>query len=171
MARNYEKNQWLLGAAAVGLVAASAQTSNARVVSFDIEKQAAAYDGKAFGDAGAYERIDAVAHLAIDPKSERGKRMRFSTRHRSTTRARSNSRPGSRSSPRRISRGSGTLFYEVANRGRNLAFPLLNLTSAPASTFSIDDPGDGYLMSRGYTIVWSGWQADIGNDLIQMKLP
>ena len=165
-------HHWLLGAAAVGLVSASAETSDARVVSFDIESQGPAYDGKTFGEAGAYRRIDAVARLAIDPKSERGQRIALLDKAPVNERGEVEfSTKVTILAPQDAARGSGTLFYEVPNRGRNLAFPLINLTSAPASVFSVDDPGDGFLMSRGYTIVWSGWQAGIGGDLMQMEVP
>ena len=56
---------------------------------------------------------------------------------------------------------SKTLLYEVLNRGRKLLLgnyylgrqePWLNeFPNAP-------DAGDGFLMRRGYTLVWSGWQ-------------
>ena len=127
-------HHWLLGAAAVGLVSASAETSDARVVSFDIESQGPAYDGKTFGEAGAYRRIDAVARLAIDPKSERGQRIALLDKAPVNERGEVEfSTKVTILAPQDAARGSGTLFYEVPNRGRNLAFPLINLTSAPAS--------------------------------------
>ena len=42
--------------------------------------------------------------------------------------------------------GNQTLFYGVTNRG--------------GVPFSLD--GDGLLMRRGFTLVWSGWHADVG---------
>ncbi|MER0238579.1 alpha/beta hydrolase domain-containing protein [Fulvimarina sp. MAC8] len=163
---------WLLSAAMISLVAASGTDSQARVVGFEVESREAAYEGKSFGKTGAYERIDATAHLAIDPKSERGQtivdldkapvnangEVEFSTRVTILT-------------PTDASKGSGTMFYEVPNRGRNLSFALLNFVTSVEGTFSVDDPGDGFLMSEGHTLVWSGWQTGLDEGSLQMELP
>ena len=162
----------LSSAAALGALALAAQPAAARVTAFEVTARAPAYDGKSFGTIGAYERIDATARFAIDPKSERGRKIvdldkaptnaegdvEFSTEVTILTPA----DPASQ---------SGTLFYEVPNRGRNLSFQLLNLSAGAGNTFSVDDPGDGLLMSRGYTMAWAGWQTDLGDELIDMTLP
>ena len=46
-----------------------------------------------------------------------------------------------------MERGNQTLFYGVTNRGRQ--------------PFSLG--GDGLLMRRGFTLVWSGWHADVAS--------
>lgn len=130
------------------------------------------YDsGRAFGEIGAYERIDAVARYAVDPDdpantpivdldiAERGDDglVRF---HgdvvvlRSQDHARSN-RVG---------------LMEVPNRGRRLMPGLLN-RAVP------DDPptrripvGDGFLMERGHALAWCGWQWDVPRDPGRMGL-
>ncbi|UOM33501.1 alpha/beta hydrolase domain-containing protein [Acuticoccus sp. I52.16.1] len=157
----------LLAATALGL---SLSGANARVTQFEVTNRADAYDGRTFGDAGAYERIDGIAHFAIDPASERGQRIvgldeaptnadgevEFQTEVTIVA-------------PK--SGGSGTLFYEVPNRGRTLALGLLNLSASAGNTFNPDDPGDGFLMDAGHTLVWSGWQTGLGDALIDMTLP
>ncbi len=42
-------------------------TANARVTGFQIQSTGPAFDGATFADTGAYERIDAVATIAVDP--------------------------------------------------------------------------------------------------------
>jgi hypothetical protein len=54
-------------------------------------------------------------------------------------------------------RGNQTLLYDVLNRGSKRIF-YLNQGWTPGHT---DDPGDGFLMQQGYTIVWSGWAGDL----------
>ncbi len=48
-------------------------TVQARVTDFEVIATGEAYEGQAFGTAGRYERIDAVAHFAIDPQSPRAR--------------------------------------------------------------------------------------------------
>ena len=150
-------------------MALPAGSAYARVVGFDVTAKTPAYDGRAFGDAGPYERIEGVAHFAVDPASEHLKgivdldkaptnadgEVEFSTQVVIL---------------RPTGEASGTLVYEVPNRGRNLSFLMLNL-SGGSSAFSVDDPGDGFLMDRGHTLVWSGWQADLSDPAIHLTLP
>ncbi len=129
------------------------------------------FEGSAFGDVGTYRRIDAVATFAIDPHSARGQsivdldkvptqpdgRVHYTTEVVMLQ-------------PSDPSQGNGVLFYDVPNRGRNLAFMLLNLSGGAGMPMSAADAGDGHLMAEGYTIVWSGWQAGLG-DGIDIALP
>ncbi len=74
-----------------------------------------------------------------------------------------------------MSRGNGKIFFEVNNRGDNIAFPLLNDTVV----FPVNDPstadaaGNGFLMRQGYAMVWAGWEGDVkaGNDRFTIQLP
>ena len=161
----------ILAAAAITL-AGVLEAAEARVVGFDILSRGPAYSGASFGEVGPYERIDAVARFAVDPASPRAAKIvdidaaptngegevEFSTEVTIL-------RPSAEAA------GSGALFYEVPNRGRNLGFPLLNLSPSAGNVFSVDDPGDGFLMSRGHVLVWSGWQSGLGEPLIDMTLP
>ena len=65
----------LLAGAAVGLGLAVTTPASARVTQFEITSRAEAFDGKTFGDAGAYEKIVGIARFAIDPRSPRGQRI------------------------------------------------------------------------------------------------
>jgi hypothetical protein len=62
-----------------------------------------------------------------------------------------------------MSKGNGRLFYNINNRG-NRNFPY-NIGG---------DPGDGFVQSRGYTLLFSGWQGDVvpaannGNEWVQV---
>jgi hypothetical protein len=57
--------------------------------------------------------------------------------------------------------GNRRLFYEALNRGGKLGLALLNDNGVVNDLVKAADAGNGFLMSRGYTIVWSGWQGDI----------
>ncbi len=147
--------------------------AEARVTDFSIEWITPAFNGEEFGDAGSYQRIDAVASFAVDPKSPRAAsivgieaaplnkagEVKFSTEVVILR-------------PADMSKASKTLLYEVPNHGRNLSFLMLNLSGSSLYPTTSEDAGDGFLMSQGMTIVWSGWQADIPDEnLLNLSLP
>jgi hypothetical protein len=53
------------------------------------------------------------------------------------------------------------LLFDVVNRGRKTV--MSNFNSAPRALDPAAplDPGNGFLMRHGYTVVWCGWQADV----------
>ena len=53
--------------------------------------------------------------------------------------------------PREPERGSGRLLLDIPNRGNCLAMRFLNC-APPAVPGAPIDPGDGFLMRRGYTV-------------------
>jgi hypothetical protein len=146
--------------------------AQAYVTGFQTISVKPAFEGRVFGDVGAYERIDAIASFAVDPKSpqlanvvdlarapvNRRGEVEFSTQ---VTVLRAVA-PEKR---------SPFLLYEVANRGRSHAMVMLNLGAVSNIPSKASEAGDGFLMNRGDTVVWSGWQADIGGPLIHMTLP
>ena len=50
-------------------LAGACSAAHARVTDFKTVYVKPAFEGRTFGDVGAYERIDAVASFAVDPKS------------------------------------------------------------------------------------------------------
>lgn len=154
------------------MLALLSSSALARVTAFEIKASAPAFDGKVFGKAGAYERIDAIATFAVDPMSPRVANIAdvdkapvnasgevvFSTEV-------SILRPAS------AEQRSPLLFYEVPNRGRNLSFTLLNRSESTGVPSAASDAGDGFLMNRGDTIVWSGWQTGLAEEFLNLDLP
>jgi hypothetical protein len=149
----------------------------ARIERFEIRARSEAFGGERFGDVGAYERIDAIAHvtlapahaanagiadLALAPRDSRG-RVAYDT---DVTLLR----------PKDASAGNETLLFDVLNRGRKLALPLLN-DVAPSFAPGADADaaaiaGTGFLMKRGFTLAWAGWQADVaGSGLMSARFP
>ena len=66
--------------------------------------------------------------------------------------------------PTNAASGNRRLFYEVLNRGNKPGFPLFN--DVPVSINDLvkaSDAGNGFMMNRGYTLVWSGWQGDVAS--------
>jgi hypothetical protein len=144
----------------------------ARVTGFEITSKSTAFEGMPFPKIGTYDRIDAKATFAIDPKSPRVANIVdidkvpvnkqgeivFSTEV-------------SILQPTDTAKKSGLLFYEVPNRGRNLSFMLLNRSASSDIPQKAGDAGDGFLMLRGDTVVWSGWQSDLPASALNLDLP
>jgi hypothetical protein len=120
-----------------------------------------AFGGQSFGDAGRYERIAARATLSLDPADPRNAVIVDLDRAPRNAQGRVEAvtevvilRPAE------PMRGNGTMILEVPNRGRELMGQLYNDGAANALMLN-RDPGNGFLMRQGYTMVWVGWQADI----------
>jgi hypothetical protein len=152
---------------AIILIAATiifASPSAAKVVKFEILKvESPAFEGRTFGAIGTYDRILARATIAVTPDDVHNKIIVDLDRAPRNTQGQVEAvtdveilRPTVAAS------GNRTLFYEVLNRGSKLGFALFN--DVPAVTNDLvkaTDAGNGFLMNRGYTVVWSGWQGDI----------
>ena len=72
--------------------------------------------------------------------------------------------------PLDLDRGDGCLVYDVPNRGNQPIMARLN--GAPDGGHP-QHAGNGFLMRRGFTVVWSGWQGDVppGADRLTAHFP
>lgn len=146
----------LLGLAAAG--PAAAEVTKFQVVSV----QSPALEGRTFGSVGTYDKITARVTVALDPAERRntpiadiGIAPRNAQGKVETTADVVILRPTS------AAKGNGALFYEVVNRGRKLAPGLFDYAAEGGSRLEkAGDIGDGLLLRQGFTVVWSGWQAD-----------
>lgn len=118
-----------------------------------------AYGGMSFGSAGAYQVITGIAHLKLDPKhAANAGIVDVGLAPAGTDGLVDYStdvvilRPKSAANAKRI------VFYDVVNRGNKIA---LSFFDAAGATFDANKQGNGFLLKQGYTLVWSGWQADI----------
>ncbi len=129
--------------------------------------------GQAFGEVGAYTQIDGTAYFAVDPlhpANETIADVRLAPRNgRGLVEFSADFRV---LRPTDLSRGNGRLLLDVLNRGKALA--LRNINSAPdVAPDAPMDPGNGFLMREGYTLVWCGWQHDVPDSpgLLRINLP
>jgi hypothetical protein len=128
------------------------------VTSIDIKQRGPYAEGMTFGDVGAYEQLDGTVHFAVDPadpanslitdlelapKNAAGL-VEFSADFRMLK-------------PVDPEKGSHKLFFDVVNRGNPLSLARIN--STPDSDRM--GPGNGFLLRRGYILVWCGWQHDV----------
>lgn len=72
-----------------------------------------------------------------------------------------------------MSSANRVLLYDVLNRGEQKALTAFNDVPRSTSLLGADSAGNGFLMRRGYTMAWSGWQGDIrtGTELLCTGFP
>ena len=75
--------------------------------------------------------------------------------------------------PAELERGNGRLIYDVNNRGNKRILQFFNDAVHSNEPSAREHAGNGFLMRRGYTLVWSGWQGDIlpGDGRLTVRLP
>lgn len=132
------------------------------VVSLDITQCSPFMEGQTFGDVGAYQLLEGRVQFAIDPlhtcnaaitdvtlapRDAAGK-VHFSAHFAMLQ-------------PVDPARGKHRMLFDVVNRGRKTALGMFNSAPRPLDPLAPIDPGNGFLMRHGYTVVWCGWQADV----------
>ena len=145
-----------VAAAGVALLAAAA-SSEARVTQITITNTTSLFDGRAFGDVGAYEQIRGTATGELDPSDPHNAvitDINFAPRNANGKVAYTTS--FTLHKPVDTSRSSGVMVYEVVNRGSKLLprFTLVGMTAE-------NPAGDGFLYRTGNIYLWSGWQGDL----------
>src|SRR6516164_5026083 len=135
----------------------------AKVVKFEILRtESPAFEGRAFGTVGTYDRIIARATIAVSPSDPHNSIIvdvdRAPRNAEGLVEAVSDVEI---LRPTAVANGNHHLWYEVVNRGRKLGPALFNDSGVINDPVKAADAGNGFLMSRGYTLVWSGWQGDI----------
>lgn len=117
--------------------------------------------GVSFGEAGAYEKIRAVAFFALDPAAAANARIvdlklaPRDARGRVTFQSEFLMLRPVRPQP-------STLIYDVNNRGRIAILGQVN-GRGPANNdpTTAQDAGDGFLMRHGFTLLFSAWTWDV----------
>jgi Alpha/beta hydrolase domain len=137
------------------------------VTRFDVRLRRPLAGSAPFGDVGPYEELKGTLHFAIDPKhaaNERIADVALAPRdHAGRVEFESDV---SVLLPVDRARCNGRVILDVVNRGNTVAVPNFNRATRPAFRPGADpdppvDPGDGFLMRRGYVVVSCGWQIDL----------
>jgi Alpha/beta hydrolase domain len=118
-----------------------------------------AYGGAQFGDVGVYEVVTGIVHGKLDPNNA----ANAIVADLSLAPVGSDGMVAYTTDfvilrPKNAAAGKRILFYDVNNRGNQLAQGFINNGGAG---FAAGTEGDGLLLRLGYTIVWSGWQGNI----------
>src|SRR5438132_3022827 len=152
----------------------SASPAVAEVVAVDIHRREPFAGGKPFGDAGPYEKIAGVVRFAIDPMNAHNRAIvDLDLAPRNAQGKVEFAADFYMLAPKDPAKGNGAIFYDVNNRGHKLALRMFNF--APGGN-NLDKPGsegDGFLLRRGYTLVWCGWIGELlpGDDRLLLQPP
>jgi len=145
------------------LVSAAA---HARVTELRIAAVEPFAPGTTFGAAGAYERVKGAFKGELDPADPRNRIIVNLDKAPRNARGRVEYEADFFIlRPVDPARASGRILYDVVNRGRMYVhWRLMDARLAtPASgndPRTAQDAGNGLLLRRGYTLVWSGWDPD-----------
>ena len=117
--------------------------------------------GAAFGDVGAYELLEGTAHYAVDPAHARNQGITdLELAPRNSAGQVEFSSDFAMLQPVNLDRGNRRILFDVVNRGRKTALTFNGVPIPTDATLPLQ-AGNGYLMRRGYTVVWGGWQSDV----------
>jgi len=142
---------------------------NARVVRVEIASRQDALNGKAFGDAGPYERITGRVYFSVAVANPHNKHVvdlanavnlkngevEFSADFMAVR-------------PKEAHKGNGSMILENPNRGHSRIISLVD-----GGNWNVaNDAGDAWLLRNGFTIVSLGWQWDaVGDDALRLYAP
>ena len=123
-------------------------------------------EGASFGDIGAYERVRGTFKGALDPADARNKVIvNIDKAPRNAAGMVEYDGEFFVLRPADAARGSGKILYDVLNRGRK-GMHTRFMDARPATLAESNDPktltdaGNGLLLRRGYTLVWSSLDPD-----------
>ena len=136
-------------------------TAAAEVVRIEVQTRSDLAEGKSYGLAGTYEKLVGKIYYEVDPNNSVNQivtdieyaptnaagKVEFSSDFYLIK-------------PKNIEAGNGVVLFDVLNRGRKNMIPRFNravLTSDPQTDA---DMGDGFLLRKGFSLLWVGWQFD-----------
>jgi hypothetical protein len=132
------------------------------VVTLDITHRSPFMEGRPFGDVGPYQWLEGTVRFAVDPfHSCNAVITDIALAPRDTTGKVGFSAHFAMLQPLYPERGNRRLFFDVVNRGRKTVMSYFNSAPRALDPTAPLDPGNGFLMRQGYTIVWCAWQADM----------
>ena len=138
------------------------------VTALEIKTRSSFAQGNAFGDVGPYEQLDGTAYFAVDPNHPRNAGITdLKLAPRDAQGLVQCSADFRMLKPVNPQYGNNRLLLDIVNRGNPTV--LTNFNSAVGRM----DPGNGFLMRQGYTVLWVGWQDDVPAvaGLIRINVP
>ena len=137
--------------------------AQARVVRVEITSRADIQEGKPFGNAGVYEKILGRVYFAVDPANPHNRQIvDLDKAPRNAQGEVEFSADLYLLKPKDMTKGNGSVLFEVSNRGGRGILSLVNGREG--------EYGDGFLMRQGYTIAWVGWEFDLSSQGEKLRL-
>ena len=143
------------------------------VTQLDITSRTPFANGESFGDVGEYDLVEGTAHFSVDPNHPRNAAINdLELAPRDSDGNVRFTADFAMLQPTDPDKGNRRIIFDVVNRGSKTVFTL-NSSPRTIDPSAPLDPGNGFLMRYGYTVVWCGWQADVPSDpaLIGLQAP
>jgi hypothetical protein len=119
-------------------------------------------NGQWFGAAGPYEKIAGTVFFELDPADPHNRAIVDLDLAPRNARGRVEfSADLFILAPQDPARASGSVLFEVSNRGNKGLLTTFNRATASADPMLPEHFGDGLLMRNGFTLVWVGWEFDV----------
>jgi Alpha/beta hydrolase domain len=153
--------------ATAAVLACIAGPAHARITNVVVTKVVSpAFGGVSFGSVGQYEQLFGTAFGEVDPGDPLNQVITdIGFAPRNAHGMVEYSMDIEIWKPIDLSRGNHTIHYDVVNRGNKSSPGNFNIGGSATA------PGDGFLESEGYTLVWSGWEYDVVGSGIKVSLP
>jgi hypothetical protein len=139
-------------------------TCQARVTRFVVTQRRTFADGKAYGNAGPYERLDGTAYFEVDPKDPLNAVIANLDKAPRNVRGMVEfSSPFIILKPLDMNRGNHKIWYGVNNRGNIIELNEGTFLPVPFTNdpLAAADVGDTLILQLGYTFVDAGWQGNV----------
>jgi hypothetical protein len=137
-------------------------TASAHVVRIEIKSRSDIAGGKSFGLAGPYEKLSGTVYFEVDPRNPHNQVI--IDLDKAPRNANGNvefSADFYAIKPKNPDRGNQAALVEIANRGGKALLRFFNHGAWSADPSTDAEMGDGFLMRRGFTLIWIGWQYDV----------
>ena len=144
------------------------------VTAIEVKSRSPWFGGQSFGEVGPYEELEGTVHFAVDPDHPRNQIITdLKLAPRDAGGLVGFSADFSIARPEDPRRGNHRVLFEAPTRGKRRPVRLLNSVEESSDPNAMLDPGNGFAMRRGYTLVWCGWQADLPpvGELMRMRVP
>ena len=157
-------------ALAIVLAAIAPAVVSAEVSRVEITARRDLAGGRAFGTAGAYEQLTGKLYFLIDPANKRNAVIAdLDKAPRNAAGKVELSADLVIVRPRDPGKGNGIALFDIVNRGNGVVLTAFN---GPATDTPEGEAGDGFVLTRGYTIVRVGWEFDVRREgAVRIEVP
>ena len=145
--------------------------AEARVERLEILSRTDVLDGKSFHDVGAYEKVVGKVHFALKPEAAPNELIvDLEKAPRNEAGEVEFVSDFYVLKPKEAAHASGSVLLEIPNRGGKGILAIMQGGKGSRDPSTEEEFGDGFLMRRGVTVAWLGWQWDVREDANMMRM-
>ncbi|MEM6531019.1 MAG: alpha/beta hydrolase domain-containing protein [Myxococcota bacterium] len=154
------------------VIAFVCSVAEAKVVKVEIDRREDVLSGRSLGQFGAYEKIVGTVYFSVDGFAPENNAV-VDLRAAETDEAGRVSFSADFYVLRPKDRSNGSLILEIPNRGGKALLRMLQGATPSLDPTEAAHFGDRFLLDRGFTVAWLGWQFDVRNEagLLGLRAP